>query len=161
MSSDSDKRFEFKTDPANGFLIGPDGAHYNNERSAMFYSLSASCGCGLPGEIHSLFIQFLKQFSEEGTDASFFEVIEFVKDKPEVAAEFIAHYLTQEGLLEHGNSVYGSWLTERGKQFLFLVPPTFVFFGCSCFSTHIVSVDSGLAAGTVGDGQGHELPYFL
>ncbi|MQX45746.1 hypothetical protein [Sinorhizobium medicae] len=35
-----------------------------------------------------------------------------------LAAEFIAHALSNECLFEHGGGVAGSWLTDRGKQFV-------------------------------------------
>jgi len=41
-----------------------------------------------------------------------------VLNSPKVAAEFIAHFLDQRGLTEHGGSVYGSWLTEDGYDFI-------------------------------------------
>lgn len=31
-------RFEFKTDPENGYLVGPDGCHYRTEQQAFHYA---------------------------------------------------------------------------------------------------------------------------
>ena len=35
---------------------------------------------------------------------------------PDKYKELILHVMTDKGLLEHGSSIRGSWLTEKGKQ---------------------------------------------
>jgi hypothetical protein len=44
-----------------------------------------------------------------------------VLERPAAAAELIAHILNDRDLLKHGGSVYGSWLTPRGEQFIEVV----------------------------------------
>ena len=62
MQTDKSRRFEFKTDPSNGCLIGPDGCHYDTEAEAMYYSSFAACGCGCPEEVHKLIVDCARQF---------------------------------------------------------------------------------------------------
>lgn len=116
-------RFVFKRDPMNDMLIGPDDCHYDTEAEAMYFNLKASCGCGRPCDVHHFLIDSLRQFEGEnfpkpGVDA----IKEVILKNPDIAAEFVAHYLSGEGLMEHGGSVYGSWLTDRGKQFIEIGP---------------------------------------
>lgn len=116
-------RYTFRCDPSNDMLVGPDGCHYDTQAEAMYFNLKASCGCGRPDEVHAFLIECIKQFDGDkwpkpGVDS----IAKFVSERPDVAAEFIAHYLTSEALLEHGGSVYGSWLTDRGKQFIEIGP---------------------------------------
>lgn len=114
-------RFVFNRDASNGMLVGPDGCHYDTEAQAMYFNLGL-CGCGNPEEVHKLLIDCLSQFVMPEGDWSKrggMETIEaIVKARPEIAAEFVAHFLSQAHLTEHGGSVGGSWLTDRGKQFL-------------------------------------------
>lgn len=126
MTYEPIKRWDFQVDPKNGMLIGPDGCHYETQQEAMYSSLGL-CGCGSPEEVHELIVSSLAAFDRDSLgykcETSGVKLIEeLVKSKPDVAAEFIAHFLSKEELTEHGGSVYGSWLTERGKQFLEIGP---------------------------------------
>lgn len=116
-------RFEFKRDPSNDCLVGPDGCHYDSEQEAMYFSLKASCGCGNPCGVHGFLIQCLRQFETDAWPKPGVEGIKKVLlEHPDIAAEFIAHYLSSEDFTEHGGSVYGSWITDRGKQFIEIGP---------------------------------------
>jgi len=115
---ESNKRIEFKKDPDNGECLSPDGCYYSTEAEAMYYTLGL-CGCGQPENIHKFLIDCLgarKSDCEQILDIKKIEII--IKEKPNIVAEFVLHFLDSVQLTEHGSSVYGSWLTERGKQFL-------------------------------------------
>ena len=115
-------RFEFKTDPQNECLIGPDGCHYDSEARAMYFDQLKLCGCGMPSEVHRVLAEAASCFDRDkvgwSPETGVTGVAEIVKANPDVVAEFIGHFLEDRALLEHGSSVYGSWLTERGKQFV-------------------------------------------
>lgn len=74
------------------------------------------CGCGRPEDRLDLIVEMLRAcpwydgawegFSERLTSAGF---------------EFIADQLTAAELTEHGSSVGGSWLTDKGRRFLSVV----------------------------------------
>lgn len=55
-------RFEFKKDPDNGEVIGPDGVGYCTEAEAMYCSLGCSCGCG---QVHGFIIRCLEAFDRD------------------------------------------------------------------------------------------------
>lgn len=112
-------KFEFKTDPDNGMLIGPKGCHYNSEAEAMYYDQIGLCGCGRPEDVHKFLLDCMSANNDHYTNLiDHKKVIELIKAKPEVVAEFVLHFLDDREITEHGSSVYGSWLTERGKQVL-------------------------------------------
>jgi hypothetical protein len=114
--------FDFKTDPANGCIIGSDGCHYPSEANALFHCLETTCGCGQPEEQHTLIREALKHFNRTSGSWDSVEgmpgLVKLVASNPEAAAEFIAHVLAHESLLEYGGSVGGSWLTDRGRQYM-------------------------------------------
>lgn len=113
-----DTRFEFQTDPSNGCLVGPDGCHYDTEAEAMYFSSFAACGCGCPELVHKLIVDCAKQFDGDWPKPGVDAIEQIVRERPDVVAEFIAHYLDADRITEHGSSVYGSWLTDRGKQYI-------------------------------------------
>lgn len=124
-------RFEFKRDPSNDMLLGPEGCHYETEAKAMYYDQLGFCGCGDPEGMHKFVCECLEVFDRDshrekhGQDA-WQDAIKALKAKvaadPETAAYFIAYTLDKVHLTEHGGSVGGSWLTDRGKQFLEIGP---------------------------------------
>lgn len=112
-------RLVFARDPANGALVGPDGCHYDTESAAVYFGALGLCGCGTPEDVHALLLDCLRQFKGgPGVGGGVDGIERLVAERSAVAAEFIAHFLDRAELLEHGTSVFGSWLTERGKQAL-------------------------------------------
>lgn len=121
MTTDKAARFEFEKDE-HGFLIGPDGIHYTCEADGLFHDLGCTCGCGDPEEQHELIKDALRYFNRDGQDWAKAEgtsgLAKLVAERPDAAAEFIAHVLANERLIEYGGSVHGAWLSDRGRQFL-------------------------------------------
>jgi hypothetical protein len=116
----SDNEFSFVLDESNGMLIGPDGCHYDSKAEAMYYGQTELCGCGNPEAVHDLLVACLKSIDDDRNNGNYGldGIEEIVRESPAIVAEFIAHFLDQKNLTEHGSSVYGSWLTSRGKQFI-------------------------------------------
>ena len=116
-------RFEFKRSPDSECLIGPDGCHYENEADAMYYGQLQLCGCGCPEEIHKFLLDCMALRKDDYPNIIDYEKIEqLIQEKPDVVAEFVLHFLDQKEVIEHGGSVYGSWLTKRGQQMLEIGP---------------------------------------
>lgn len=121
-------KWEFKIDPDNNMLIGPNGCHYEEHEkpNAMYFDQLGLCGCGRPECIHKLIVDCAMMFDRDKNrwdgEAGVKGIEKIVKERPDYVAEFIAHFLDQKDLIEHGGSVYGSWLTERGKQFIEIGP---------------------------------------
>lgn len=108
-------------------VTGPDECDYKTQAEAMYASLRYTCGCGHPGDQHVFIIKCLEQFEHVGRSKRWSGpgvdgVKELVLKDPAAAAQFISHVLNEECLLEHGGSVFGSWLTDRGRQFIEIGP---------------------------------------
>lgn len=117
--NNNNEKFEFKTDPDNGMLIGPDGCHYDNEAEAMYYDQIKLCGCGNPESVHKFLINCMAATKDDfGELLDHGKIVKLIKLDPETVAQFVLHFLDDRGLTEHGSSVFGSWLTARGKQVL-------------------------------------------
>lgn len=115
-------RFVFKADETTREVIGPDGLPHLTEGSALFHSLGCTCGCGDPNEQHEFIKEALHNFDRKANGwegAAGVKGLEaLVAAHPDRAAEFIAHVLASESLVEYGGSVYGAWLTDRGAQYM-------------------------------------------
>ena len=111
--------------------VTPDGCHYDSPQEAQFYHMLGLCGCGQPDEVHAFLIECAKCFDRGIPGLSHKESLKkwdeaggvdsiatLVTVNPKVAAEFIAHFLEQRDLTEHGGSVYGSWLSDDGYDFI-------------------------------------------
>jgi len=98
--------------------VGPDGCHYDSPQEVQYFCKLNLCGCGNPDEVHALLIQCAKHFGNGPFALRVDGIVNLVKENPEVVAQFIAHFLDSKGLTEHGGSVYGSWLTEDGYDFI-------------------------------------------
>jgi hypothetical protein len=120
-----------KRDPANGYLIGPDGCHYPNEHQAAHYGLLGLCGCGSPEEAFNFCRDALACFDRRGCHDSppkkeWIDAEEALKllisAHPDRAAHVLAHMLSHLDLLEHGGSVGGSWLSGDGERIINMGP---------------------------------------
>ena len=124
------EEWQFPIDPENGMLIGPTGCHCeeHTKSNQMYYGQLGLCGCGDPEAIHSLLINCANQFDRDKKNWSILNGVEGVKqivmENIDLVSEFIAHFLDQKNIIEHGASVYSARLTGRGKQFIKLGPMT-------------------------------------
>lgn len=111
-------------DEKKGLYVTPDGSYHNTPQEAQYSHVLDLCDCGHPYEVHAFLIECAKCFDRGNGDEDWHKcggldaIKKLVTEKPEVAAEFIAHFLDQRGLTEHGGSVYGSWLTYDGHDFI-------------------------------------------
>ena len=71
------------------------------------------CGCGNPDLVWESIHKYLENYSLTGDDCNKRTIS---LDTGE--ALFLAYFLTEIGLLEHGGSVHGSWLSDEGKEVL-------------------------------------------
>lgn len=113
---DSRDEFEFKRDPDNGWLIGPDGCHYQSPADAFYYATFRLCGCGDPQAVSAFLVTALRHFRDDGERVHGLQKL--VENEREAVAEFVAHYLDSCKLIDHGSSVYSAWLTPLGEQVL-------------------------------------------
>lgn len=81
----------------------------------VIYGELKFCGCGRPEDSLALIVEMLRacpwyegaweEFDQRLTTGGF---------------QIVAGVLTEADLIEHGSSVGGSWITEKGKRFLAL-----------------------------------------
>ena len=113
-------RFNFVVDDETGMFIGPDDCHYKTKAEAIYYGRMGLCGCGSPSEISKFLIDCLVFNENNIIDLEKLKLK--VKENPDLVAEFILHFLNSVDILEHGGSVYGSWITDFGKQVIEIGP---------------------------------------
>lgn len=87
--------------------------HFANE---MIFGKSGLrfCGCGLPEDALDVVRSVLEHFADKDRDWR----IEWGADLPDGVQVLVLYTVDGAGLLEHGGSVYGSWLTPAGERFL-------------------------------------------
>lgn len=109
---------EFTKDDYEGvFIVGENGeiGPFKNELEAIYLSEMNMCSCGNPEDVRDfLFSCLCAQRDKDFIDLD--KVTELVKQNPSIVAEFIVHFLDSQGLVEHGSSVFGCWLTSFGNQ---------------------------------------------
>lgn len=78
------------------------------------------CGCGTPRDVQKLLKDLLNNSIQ--TENRVEKAREIIKNTdPDTIFEFIFHILEDKGFIEHGTSVYSSWLSDKGKTFLDLL----------------------------------------
>lgn len=125
-------KFEFKREPDDsdcgaGCLVGEDGCHYENEHQAFHFAVLGMCGCGLPTESFN-FLKGVAACFDRRTKGEWIDAEQavslLVKKDPDIAAHVLAHVLSHLDVLEHGGSVCGSWLTDKGAALVDLPDAT-------------------------------------
>lgn len=92
----------------------PDGAMYDSPEMYFWTGVLGGCGCGTSDELAEMAYKLLEHFGTPHEERTF----QFYKDDDHLAYEAIAHWIDHKELIEHGSSVYGSWLSEKGKELL-------------------------------------------
>lgn len=78
-----------------------------NEKVKLVDELSI-CGCGNPKMVYRLIHVVLKEIHESSV-----RVDDYVG-----YYDYMIYQLNEQGFLEHGSSIYGSWITEKGKKLI-------------------------------------------
>ena len=65
------------------------------------------CKCGRPNETYKLIHNIMKEISENG-----------VRTDQTAYYDFIIYQLNKMEFLEHGTSIYGSWITKKGHELI-------------------------------------------
>ena len=119
---DYGKAFQFQCDATNGMLmLRPEGCHYDTRAAAIYYDHLKFCGCGEPNEVGKFIARLLTENShrhepDQPRPVSHDDALRLIKEDPDAAAWMLLYMLDVWEFTEHGGSVNGAWLTERGKQ---------------------------------------------
>ena len=84
-----------------------DGVSWESPEDWLFVGIMGGCGCGNCDEFGKRAAQLIRGFGEDGRHPS------PVKGETD---EILAHWMDSRGLLEHGTSIYGSWLSPKGRN---------------------------------------------
>ena len=76
------------------------------------------CGCGYPDSVLDMIQEFLEKKSEERHSIYDEEAEEFAKKWALQMTYYLAYTLDHHGFTEHGTSISGAWITDKGKAFL-------------------------------------------
>jgi len=96
----------------------------------IYYNDIGMCECGRPEEVKNFLYDLLKNHKDSRDQPYSFEQSDVLVNKrkeiiknidPDIIFEIIFHFLDKVELVEHGGSVYGSWYTEEGLEFLNLL----------------------------------------
>ena len=84
-------------------------------RALFYYEILGFCGCGSPQMVlNGVILPLLEGFNDgeyENFDRNYGKNTGY----SEAAVEFFLHYLDRLGLTNHGSSVWGSWLEDKGR----------------------------------------------
>lgn len=111
---------DLKTDPSNEMLLGPDGCHYDNAVQAYYFGVLKFCGCGRPEDVLTLLRDALAAYCIADWDEKKGAVDALLPMSCPISLNY-KYWLDSLGLIEHGSSVYGSWITDHGKAVLKLL----------------------------------------
>lgn len=92
------------------------------------YEILHLCGCGCPEDTYELIRKILTiRYEWKSRKISYEEVLKRYKDDLELDTknsshngilQFVMYILDHNGILEHGSSIGGCWLTNLGKMYL-------------------------------------------
>lgn len=83
---------------------------YDSPADALWFSVLGACGCGNSEELRQQVWQIFEIFATDN---------DFKKRDPlykSLTAEILCHWLDSKKLIEHGSSIYGSWLNPKGRE---------------------------------------------
>lgn len=84
----------------------------SGDEGLLLSGVLGCCGCGTPEDGLRYIAKGLAHFTEDGVRAEYFkEWNDFSNEE----ATFFLYMMDVLGITEHGSSIYGSWLTEKGK----------------------------------------------
>ena len=105
-------KYFLEVDPENGMLKGHDGCHVDDPKEYLWFAVLKGCGCGSSNYFIELAWNVIDYFSQ-GFDE---RKSGYIYDEKHMENELMAQWLDSAGLLEHGTSVGGSWLSDEGKE---------------------------------------------
>lgn len=83
-----------------------------------FKSLLGICGCGRPEIVLENIYDILEKISHKNDEGNEFDLYDWADE--DWRNLLILYVLDEAGLTSHGSSVYGSWISDLGKDFLLI-----------------------------------------
>jgi len=83
------------------------GVHYQEKCDILWVGELGFCGCGDPEETLRNIREIFKAVKRRGATL-----------RDDKLYYFVCYWADKEGYFEHGTSVFGSWLTDKGEKLL-------------------------------------------
>jgi hypothetical protein len=103
-----------KTDDQMFPYIDNEGCSWESIEDWLFIGILGGCGCGSGNSFGENVLELLNYFGTPHQQRDMTEVNPYDGG----TYELLAHWMDSKDLLEHGSSIGGSWLAERGKEIL-------------------------------------------
>jgi hypothetical protein len=99
-----------------GMWVLPDGTSCE-DKDDVLSSFLGFCGCGCPEETFKYIASALELIRDNTDwDTRHAKLCELCGGKQ--AADFMLYFLDSKRMTEHGTSIGGSWIDEKGTQFI-------------------------------------------
>ncbi len=112
----AEKAFALERDGT--WYIDQDGESWETLEDWLFMGVLGGCKCGTSEELGGLALRVLALLAQPHESRTW-----SIRD--DERAEIIAHWMYSRELLEHGSSIGGAWLTEKGKRVYATLLPFF------------------------------------
>lgn len=86
--------------------------HWDGKEGFLWIYVLEGCGCGSSDTLKQMAWDVFEMFAQEISDQRWQKIYE---GDNALAYETLAHWIDSKGLIEHGGSIAGSWLTSGGK----------------------------------------------
>lgn len=93
---------------------------FTEELEGILYEDIGLCGCGDPEGVVSMIGDYLK-LKKSQTYIDHDAIAEFVDKWDAHLMLFMMYILDRKEFTEHGSSVYGAWITDKGERLLELI----------------------------------------
>jgi hypothetical protein len=95
--------------------IDNDGVSWHDYKEYVFIGLLGFCDCRDDKLYHDIFT-VLEAYGKAAKEGELLYYDKLLAGNPAKYVELILHCLTRAELLEHGSSLRGSWLTQKGQE---------------------------------------------
>lgn len=99
-----------KVDDAEYPYLDQNGVSHTSPEAWFWIEILGGCGCGSSEEFAGRAVALLRHFGTEWDDRKGYPDDEF--------SELLAHWFDSHDLIEHGSSIGGSWLSNKGQAIL-------------------------------------------
>lgn len=116
-----------------GYVLEDDELLAEELANFFAYDLLHLCGCGIPDNTWEVIRRILR-IRSKAREMEYSDILQMYKDELHLdtdddlqhgSFQFILYVLDHYGLIEHGSSVGGCWLSELGKMYLMVLDAYF------------------------------------
>jgi hypothetical protein len=90
------------------YFVDQNGVSWDSPKDWLFMGVLGGCGCGSSDELAQLAMNVLDNYALPHDERT-------LRVYDDMTLEVLAHWIDSKGLIEHGSSIGGSWLSPLGK----------------------------------------------